>query len=194
MGCPTLSGPVQLPTGTPAEEIEISSLRGPDGYAYLIWLCPVANACSVTFPVSSSEPAMRRAVPVSVASETAMLAAIAARACCKRTGPEAGATCWDQDGTLRSRRDTPTPPCQDRMRPPQKVISSNSESPKIEDRINYPKGDFTDFRQRIYSSGISVNSTFYKSLVNGLWIFPVLTRSVLNLTCPRGVGDYRANP
>src|SRR5438445_7571977 len=67
MGCQTVSGPDQEPTGE-ALEVLRSSLRMPEGRIRSMRVPVPARALTVPVPVSSSEPAMRRAEPERVIS------------------------------------------------------------------------------------------------------------------------------
>src|SRR5712692_5493605 len=61
------SGPDQAPVGVVAEILH-TSLRGPEDSVRSTRLAPEARALRTAVPVSSSEPAMRRAVPERVTS------------------------------------------------------------------------------------------------------------------------------
>src|SRR5882724_4413485 len=78
MAWATPSGPDQLPAGEEAERFWIS-VRGPDERLRTERLAPEATALRIAVPVSSSEPAMRRAEPVRVTSVSVWLPARAPR-------------------------------------------------------------------------------------------------------------------
>src|SRR6266571_4414913 len=89
MGCQTPSAADQLPAASAAaDEDARTSLRGPEAKLRSMRLSPVARAFRVTAP-DSSEPAMRRAVPASVTSATAVPPVSAFKAPCKT-----GGVCW----------------------------------------------------------------------------------------------------
>src|SRR6202521_6204278 len=94
---------------TGREELR-SSLRGPEGKLKSRRLAP-ETAFNVAVPVSSSEPAMRRAVPVSVTSETEVAPASAAKALWRSTGACAGGAgdCWAVADRTRARQRYTTP-------------------------------------------------------------------------------------
>src|SRR5256885_10374183 len=83
------SGPLQLPdrhlfaTAT-------TSLREPERKLRSTRASPVFNAFKMPEPDSSSEPAIRRAVPVRVTSEICVLPSWAASDCCKSACAEIG--------------------------------------------------------------------------------------------------------
>src|SRR6266436_2174282 len=87
MASATPSGPDQLPDG-PEVEVERISLRGPELRLRSMRFVPPERPFSVTVPDSSSEPAMRRAVPVRVTSEICALPSWAASDCCKSADAE----------------------------------------------------------------------------------------------------------
>src|SRR5215475_5170683 len=68
MGWTTPSGPDVPPVGSFEELTDLNSLRGPEGKLKSRRVAPEERTLSVTVPDSSSEPAMRRAVPVRVTS------------------------------------------------------------------------------------------------------------------------------
>src|SRR6267154_2597259 len=79
--CATPSGPDQLPDG-PEIETERISLRGPELRLRSMRFVPPERPFTVTVPDSSSEPAIRRAVPERVTSLTDVLPCKAARDRC----------------------------------------------------------------------------------------------------------------
>ena|ERR1700693_1288454 len=84
------------------------SLLCPDGKVQSKRLWPVANAFRTALPVSSSEPEIRRAVPVSVTSLMDAVPTIEFRDCCKIVAP-CGAVaegCWAPVGRQRSKAKT----------------------------------------------------------------------------------------
>src|SRR2546427_10604348 len=78
MGCQTVSGPDQEPTGG-ALEVFRSSLRVPEGRVRSMRVPVPARALMTAEPDSSSEPAMRRAEPERVTSLMEVLPCRAAR-------------------------------------------------------------------------------------------------------------------
>src|SRR5437764_12523198 len=87
MACETRSGPDELPAGGVTERFS-TSLRWPEDRLRSMRPAPEASALSVAVPVSSSEPAMRRAVPTSVTSLMGCPPVRAAREFCKERGLE----------------------------------------------------------------------------------------------------------
>jgi hypothetical protein len=99
----TPSGPLQLPAGH-LFETATTSLRDPEGKLRSIRASPVARALATLVPDSSSEPAMRRAVPERVTSVSGWPPVSAAKDLDSKSvaeGPEAwasGEDCWAATG------------------------------------------------------------------------------------------------
>src|SRR6266567_2590463 len=95
MGWAAPSGPDQLPAG-PLLELVRTSLRLPEAKLKASLLEPLAVAVSTTEPDSSSEPAMRRAVPERVTSVRVWPPLRAFRDCCRSCSASGldVAVCW----------------------------------------------------------------------------------------------------
>src|SRR5437588_9082388 len=106
MGCETASGPDQVPVGGVAARL-LTSVRGPEAKLRSRREAPEASALRVAEPDSSSEPAMRRAVPERVTSERDALPVRAARDCWRSwraCGLLVGVGCWASAGNSDNRQ------------------------------------------------------------------------------------------
>src|SRR2546430_7670807 len=159
MACETRSGPDQLPAGGVTERFS-TSLRWPEDRLRSVRPAPEASALSVAVPVSSSEPAMRRAVPTSVTSVMGWPPVRAAREFCKRARACAleeveGAVCWAKTGKTKSReKNAGTYVLAKRIGPPE-VVHEPSEvgcAPSEQERENRCRRQDTyreDFKETI---------------------------------------------